>query len=402
MDLKRKLPIFIWATVIFCIKAQSISDSSNAFAIDLLAATSKEPRSPRNLALSPYTVWTLLSIIDEGAKDKTAKQMESVLRIPSFPDKAMFRNSFKNLSALLSEKDDGVNLDIYNAIFTTKAQELKTDFRDIAHKDYGVKIEPTDFSDTRTASDRINKYVASATKNRIRNFIRPDDVFDAEIFIVSAMYFKGTWMKPFNRSETRRDTFYDEKQNKLGEVDMMSQMGFFPYSRLEWIRGYAIELPYGKGDKMSMIVILPYKDQTLANMLNLMAEHPFSRIIDRLNKAKEDFEGEDVKVYLPRFTVKSDLTLNTVLEKMGMPDVFDASQANLLGMFPHYLYISRLLQRAEIQVNEEGTVATAASGASAVNKAPPPKFVANKPFLYFIVNKPAKSIVFAGKVSVPP
>lgn len=73
-----------------------------------------------------------------------------------------------------------------------------------------------------------------------------DDLTDAQIFMVSALYFKGTWLSPFNRSETRRDIFYDEKQNKLGEVDMMYQMSFFPYSRIEWIGGYAIELPYGK------------------------------------------------------------------------------------------------------------------------------------------------------------
>lgn len=67
-----------------------------------------------------------------------------------------------------------------------------------------------------------------------------------------------------------------------------------------------------------MIVILPYKQQTLANMLNAMSENSFSKIIDRLNKAKKEYEGEDIKVYLPRFTVKSDLTLNTVLEKVNL------------------------------------------------------------------------------------
>jgi serine protease inhibitor len=130
-----------------------------------------------------------------------------------------------------------------------------------------------------------------------------------------------------------------------------------------------------------MIVILPYKGQTLTNMLQMMSQNPFSTIIDRLDKVKDEFEGEDVKVYLPRFAAKSDLTLNTVLEKvefeeekisqvlindclfqMGITDVFDPETADLLGMFPHFLYISRLIQRAEIDVNEEGTVASAASG----------------------------------------
>lgn len=87
---------------------------------------------------------------------------------------------------------------------------------------------------------------------------------------------------------------------------------------------------------------------------------------------------------------------------MGIKDLFDYSKANLLGMFPHYLYVSRIIQKAEIEVNEEGTVASAAAGGTLANKSPPPKFLANKPFLYFIVNKQTRSIVFEGVVSQPP
>lgn len=82
--------------------------------------------------------------------------------------------------------------------------------------------------------------------------------------------------------------------------------------------------------------------------------------------------------------------------------MFDYAKADLLRMFPHYLYVSRIIQKAEIDVNEEGTVASAAAGGTLANKSPPPKFQANKPFLYFIVNKVTRSIVFEGIVSEPP
>ncbi|RZB41080.1 leukocyte elastase inhibitor-like, partial [Asbolus verrucosus] len=394
---------FIFITsIIYAVEAQAIGDSINAFAIDLLKETSTEPNSPPNLIISPYPIWTLLSIIDEGARGNTATQLENVLRIPGSPNKNNFRYDFTNMSNILAIKDQDVNLDVYNSIFTTATQKLKSEFQDVSKNFYKVNVQPIDFQNSKRASEVINKYVSQATRNRITNFISPDDLTNAQIFIVSALYFKGTWMIPFNKSNTFRDTFYDEKQNKLGEVDMMYHMGFFPYSRIDSIRGYAVELPYGKGDKMSMIVILPYKDQTIANMLQAMSKLPFQTIMDMLDKAKIDFEGEDVKVYLPRFSVKSDLTLNRVLDKMGIQDVFDEATADLLNMFPHFLYISRLIQRAEIDVTEEGTVASAAAGATIINKSPPPKFLANKPFLYFIVNKPTKSIMFAGKVSTPP
>jgi serine protease inhibitor len=77
-----------------------------------------------------------------------------------------------------------------------------------------------------------------------------------------------------------------------------------------------------------MIVILPYKGQTLTNMLQMMSQNPFSTIIDRLDKVKDEFEGEDVKVYLPRFAAKSDLTLNTVLEKVEFEEEKNITSTN--------------------------------------------------------------------------
>lgn len=86
---------------------------------------------------------------------------------------------------------------------------------------------------------------------------------------------------------------------------------------------------------------------------------------------------------------------------MGLKEVFDSQKSDLLGMAPHYLYVSSLLQRAEIDVNEEGTVASAVSGASVTNKSPSPVFHANNPFLYFIVDKRTNTIIFSGKISNP-
>lgn len=86
---------------------------------------------------------------------------------------------------------------------------------------------------------------------------------------------------------------------------------------------------------------------------------------------------------------------------MGIKDIFDEDRANLLGIFPHYLYVSKLIQRAEIEVNEEGTVASALAGGTLIYKSPPPVFRANKPFAYIIVDKQTRSIIFTGKVTSP-
>lgn len=377
----------------------NIGDSVNAFGLNLLRETANQAGDSLNVALSTYTVWTLMTIISEGSMDNTARQLESTLRIPQ--NKASLRASFQNYSKTLLKQTDGVRLDLNTAIFTNKDFPVKKSFQAVSEQAYNVLVNPMNFKNSGQASTLINKYVAQATKNRITTFVNAGDVMNAQVFLTSILFFKGQWKMPFNTTATHRDTFYDDKNMKIGEVDMMFQVGPFPYTRLETIKSYAVELPYGFDRKMSMIVLLPFKGESITGVLNLLSQVPFSSIVQTLEESEIEFVGEDVHVYLPKFKISSDFNLNIVLSKIGIKDVFDIEKANLLGMFDHYLYLSRLIQKAEIEVNEEGTVAAAASGASLQNKSTPPVFKANKPFLYFIVDKPTRSIIFAGKVTNP-
>lgn len=168
-------------------------------------------------------------------------------------------------------KSDGTNLEINTAFFINKEFDLKKAFKDLSQLYYKVSISPLDFSKADTAASAINKYIAQATKNRIVKFVSPSkftadiiyyyyftkriflylfiflaDVKDAQVFLTSILYFKGQWKSPFNTSGTHRETFYDEKNNKIGEVDMMFQIGVLPYTRMEEIKAHVLELPYGQ------------------------------------------------------------------------------------------------------------------------------------------------------------
>ncbi|XP_060515822.1 serine protease inhibitor 77Ba [Cylas formicarius] len=389
---------FYFTTPVLLQQRFSISDSINAFAVDLLAATSNEAGDDLNIALSPYTVWTLLTIVSEGALENTARQLDAVLRLPS--NKNAIRSSFQNLSRLLETKSNGAILQLSNAIFTNQHFPVKEQFTRTSKQFYNVGINPVDFKNTKEAADAINKHVAKSTGNRITELINEGDIRNAQLFLTSTMFFKGEWKSPFNKSATHIDTFYDEKKNKI-KVDMMYQLGVYPYSRFDDLKAEVLQLPYGFDGKFSMLIILPRGGQNVANLLGALSRTSFSSILDALDQAAYEYSEEDIHVYLPKFKVTSDFNLDRVLDKMGAKDVFDPLRANLLGIFPHYLYLSRLVQKAEIEVDEEGTVAAAASGAAFPNRSPPPKFRANKPFLYVIVDNPTRSIVFIGKISNP-
>ncbi|XP_045481237.1 serine protease inhibitor 77Ba-like [Harmonia axyridis] len=380
-----------------CIAAQNdskIGDSLNNFATRLLQFTADEAGDDMNLALSPYTVWSLLSIIAEGARGNTSKELENVLQISN--EKNEFRNEFKQLKGTLQNKTVGVTLELSSGIFTNKKHSLKQSFQDVTKQYYDVDTIPVDFKDLKASSELINSYVAKATNNRIVNFISQSDIKDAEIFLTSTLYFKGDWTNPFNKTATKNSPFFNEKGEEIGKVDMMFLSGAVAFLRLEALKAQAVLLPYGNGSKMSMVVILPLRGSSIAEVLELMHQMQMRTIIEKLKEAEQQFIDEDVNIFLPKFSVSSDLNMNVVLSKMGIKEVFDAQKADLLNMVNQYLFVSRLIQKAEIDVDEEGTIAAAASGAAVSYKQQTPKFNANRPFIYSIVDMEAKTVVFNG------
>lgn len=389
--------LFIWKT-----NGQfNVSDSINSFSVNLLAATNSEAGESLNIAFSPFTVWNLLAIIEEGARGNTAKQLETSLQIPN--DRNVVRNNYRSLRNSLLKQTPGVELEISNGLFIHKSFPLKPNFERAVTQFYDVQITSVDFKNPNSATQAINRQVASATRNRIPQLVSPSDT-DANnifIFLTSVLFFKGQWRMPFNKTATTKDAFFDEKNNKIGDVNMMYQVGFFPFSRIESLKAYAVELPYGNGEK-SMVILLPFKGvATVSSVLNSLSRMKFSQILKQLDDTEKMYVDEEVHVYLPKFKITSDVNLNKVLDKMGIKDLFESQKADLLDMAHHYLYVSRIIQKAEIEVDEEGTVAAAASAASFFNKSTPPVIRANHPFLYFIVDKHNKSILFCGKVSNP-
>lgn len=398
--LSTTLLTYAWAQGNELAAVRDVGSSLNQFTMRVLAETNDQVGDGLNLALSPYTVWSLLTIIAEGANGNTAKQLEQALGIPG--NKEPFRRTYKSFTKYLQQKSEDVQLDLNGAIFTTKEHNLNRPFQTLAKSVYGVDVIPTNFAKLNEGVKTINAYVSQATNKRINNFVKIEDVADAEILLISTLFFKGRWRTPFNKTATFQDTFYDSTgKNVRGSVQMMYQIGDFPYTILSALKSHAVELPFGNNDKMSLVVILPQKGEMLNSVLRQLSNMPFAYVMDALQVAEEQFAGDLVHVYLPRFNINSELNLNKILDNMGIKDVFNPKTADLLGIFPHYLYVSRVIHEAKIEVNEEGAEASAVAGAALQNKIPAPKFQANRDFAYFIIEKPTRSILFAGKVSNP-
>lgn len=266
---------------------------------------------------------------------------------------------------------------------------------------YNTEQVPVNFLDIKNSLQMINDHIKVATRGRIEKIMTSEDLKDATLILASTIFFRGQWRMPFNRSHTTEAPFYDENGIETGRVNMMFQRGPFPYTAIADLDSHILELPYGVQNRLSMIILLPRKGVTLASVISRLETIRLQRIYDELYKTSQEFEDDEVEVFLPRFSITADFVLNSVLEQMGIMDVFSASHADLSKISSTPTYLSRLMHKAKIEVNEEGTVASAATAGTFANKATPPRFAANRPFAYLIVDKVSKLLLFCGQAENP-
>jgi len=247
----------------------------------------------------------------------------------------------------------------------------------------------------------INKWVAEKTNNKITELVSADSV-DAltRLILVNAVYFKGDWLNKFSINSTIVEDFHVSPQESV-KVKMMSMKGkdfFCGYNRE--LKSQAIELPY-VGKNLSMFILLP--EQSATSLSDLEKKLTSDDLINVREKFK--MRWNEVNLWLPRFKLDEKLSLSEVLAAMGMSHLFVPGVADLSGIDgSNELYVSQVLHRAVMEVNEEGTEAAAATAGTITLLCyiEPFSFRADHPFVFFIQDKATKSILFLGRLMKPP
>ena len=233
------------------------------------------------------------------------------------------------------------------------------------------------------------------TKDKIKNLIRKG-VLDklTRLVLTNAIYFKGNWARQFEEDKTKEAPFTLISGEKVN-VPMMNQTAEFNYMETEDFQG--LELPY-VDDELSMIILLPRKVDELSSLEEMLSLEKFSGWLGKLGKRK-------VLVSVPKFRMTSRFGLAGVLRSMGMMDAF-SEKANFSGMNgKRDLFISAVVHKAYVDVNEEGTEAAAATGVvmrvTSVEPERIPVFRADHPFLFLIRDNKSGSILFIGRAMNP-
>ncbi len=369
-------------------------EANTAFALQLYG---KLRSTGGNLALSPYSISSALAMTYAGARGDTARQMEQTLHFDQ--SKTGLHERFGRLDAALKAAQGSNELSIANSLWPQAKYPFREEFLNLLKRDYGATVTPLNYErEAEPARVTINQWVDDKTRHKIAEIIGPG-VLNAltRMVLVNAIYFKGTWATPFPESATQPDKFYAQPDTAF-TVPFMHERDHFRYGENDQLQ--VLALPY-IGRQLEMVILLPRLRDGIGPLESSLT--PAS-----LAAWTSGMRNQQVNVALPRFKMSSGFSLAQALKAMGLNDAFDPSRADFSGMDgrAHWLYLSAVLHKAYVEVNEKGTEAAAATavvvGARAVRiQEPPREFRADHPFLFLIRDSTTGSILFMGRVAKP-
>ena len=368
--------------------AEPIVKSVNLFAFDIFKeVTASDDRA--NILISPYSISVALGMTFNGAGGATRDSIAATLRYDDQPAKQINR-SYKNLDQRIKSINSMISIETANSIWHADNFKVKREFLDIGREYFGADILPADFSDPKVCS-QINDWIAGKTGGRIRDMLECPIEPDVIMYIINAIYFKGVWKYQFDSTRTMEMPF-NLADGSHSACDMMRQRNKYLYQANDDFQ--AIEIPYGDGG-FSMVVFLPADGKSVDKFIADLT-------YENWNKWQNDFTGDSVTLWLPKFRVNYGTELKDVLTDLGMGIAF-SGMADFTGIFSHGgVRISRVLHNTFVQVDEKGTEASAATVVE-FKKGPgvKNKMVVNRPFVYIIHDNNTGAILFIGKIGKP-
>ena len=376
----------------------AVVEGNNAFALELYGRLRTQGG---NLFFSPESISTALAMTYAGARGDTALEMAKTLHFTLPPERL-----HPAMGALLSDLNaahNGYQLRVADALWAQRGYVFLDDFLKLTRSDYGAGFNQVDFRNaTEAARSTINQWIEQKTDNKIKDLLQPG-VLDAmtRMVLTNAIYFQGDWRRPFRVALTENEDFHLSPAQNV-KAPLMHLVEGFPY--FDGGSFQVLEIPYASGD-LSMIVFLPNDIGGLPALEESLTVSNAKQWLNRLRPVHE------VILTLPKFQMTRQFKIQDTLGAMGMPRAFDANEADFSGMTgKRELFISAVIHKAFIDVDEKGTEAAAATAvvmqrATALppdlREPPPPVFRADHPFVFLIRDNRSDGILFMGRVSDP-
>lgn len=401
---------------------ETLVAATNEFAFDLYGQL-LDGGAEENLFASPISISLALVMTYAGAREQTRAQMRDALRYELDDD--VIHAGFGELQQAFEERNETdsdtessedsessedtessedseeesqpFELSVVNSVWGQEGYPFEEDYLETLESHYGGGLREVDYTtDADRAREEINDWVAEETNDRIEDLL-PAGAMDqlTRLILVNAVYFLANWKHTFPEEETSEQTFtaIDGSEH---DVQMMHQENRFPYAEVDGTQ--AVELPY-VGDDVSMLLILPPE--------GAFEEYETDVSPETLAGVVDELESQEGEVSLPRFEFESGLKLGESLRALGMTDAFDPEAANFDGIADtdEDLFLHEAFHDTFVAVDEEGTEAAAATavvvGTTDAGPSDPFEFVADRPFLFAIRDRPTGSLLFLGRTVDP-
>lgn len=339
----------------------------------------------KNYMVSPISLSMALGMVHNGAAGETKTAFDAVLGGATLEE----NNDYNSLLIeTLSSDSRGNTLDLANAIWFQEGFPVEKGFFDINKRFYKSEIANLDFSSS-SAVKKVNDWAEANTNGKIKDLVESFDA-DTKLFIANAIYFKSQWKFRFDPDRTVQRPFYTSETN-ITNVSIMNMTAEVATVYTDFFS--ALALPY-EDNRFEMVILLPNVGFTTNSIIENLDATAFGTLFD-------DNQKRELEIGLPRFKLEYSKSLNNILTELGLGIAFTAN-ADFSGMNKDTgLFISDVFQKTFIEVNEEGTEASAVTGVVLVNTSVSPNFIADRPFLYIIREKFTGVICFMGRVGNP-
>ena len=364
-----------------------IIDAGNQFTFDLFREAVRALPADSNAFLSPFSASMALGMAMNGAAGSTLQAMQEALRVGGMP-LGDINQGYHGLLDLYTSIDRTTELLVANSVWVDQGFPVRPEFLASAREFFSAEARTLDLQTEGLVA--INAWVREKTREKIPTLL--EQINSDEIaFLVNAIYFKGKWRLPFDPERTTPQAFLGAG----GVSHNVPTMTMDEKIRYASRPGYAAaDLLYGNG-AFAMTILLPDEGSTPASVLATLTPASWRQLDTEYNEAR-------VMLSLPKFKLEYRRSLVEDLKALGMGIAFDQTQADFSGIAsvaPERLYLTQVLQKAFVEVNEEGTEAAAATAVGVGVTSMPPSFIVNRPFLFIIRERLSGTSLFMGQVN---
>ncbi|XP_044026369.1 alpha-1-antitrypsin homolog isoform X2 [Siniperca chuatsi] len=370
------------------ISCHKLSSPNSDFAFALYKSLNAKTAAGKNIFYSPLGISTALSMLSTGARGETHSQLFSSLGYSTLSQTEV-NEAYKHLFDMHGHSQQNQQLDVGNGVALRSGfNPLEKFLEDVKHY-YSGEIFNVDFTKPAEAAAEINTFIANKTQDKIKDMVKDLDPAMAMV-LINYVYFRGQWKKPFNSEQTHKADFNVDETTKV-QVDMMMRTGHYDI--------------YWDNNNHTTIIMLPYKGNT-SMMIVLPDEGKMKEVEGYINKDyirhwRDSVSTNYVDLFLPKFSISADASLDSTLKEMGITDAFE-ERADFSGISDEVkLKISKASHKAVLSVTEIGTEAAAGTFIELIFLSLPPSVTINRPFLAFILENSTGSILFMGKINNP-